>query len=178
MSLVPWSPWRELVDAYGFPRLFDEALWRERGRTAAFPVDVYETPDSVLVRAELPGVHPDDIRVQWTAGHLVISARRPEFQPEGATPVRVESVTGSFTRSFDLGIRIDADALRADYEDGVLTITAPKAADVRPREVPVSARRPEPDEEPGGRYGTGARRGGAPLYDGRGGRGRRPGASV
>ncbi len=140
MSMMPWSPFREMADLHRMNRWFDDVLWNERERRWSFPVDVYETGDDVIVRADLPGVRPEDIRVQWTAGHLVISARRERSQPEGATPVRTESMSGEFSRSFELGIPIDADGLRADSEDGVLTITAPKAADVRPREIPITRR--------------------------------------
>lgn len=144
MSMMPWSPFRELADMQRFGRLWDDA-WRERAHRDGFPVDVYETADDVIVRADLPGVRPDDIRVQWTAGHLVISARRDEARPEAATPVRMETFAGEFNRSFDLGIRVDAEGLHADYEDGVLTITAPKAADVRPRDIPIGrGTRPTP----------------------------------
>ena len=141
MSMMPWSPFREMADLHRLNRWFDDALWNERERRWSFPVDVYETADDVIVRADLPGVRAEDIRVQWTAGHLVITARREQSQPEGATPVRMETAFGEFTRSFELGIRVDADGLRADSEDGVLTITAPKAADVRPRDSPIGRRR-------------------------------------
>jgi HSP20 family protein len=168
MSLAPWSPFRDMADLARIGRWFDDAArWMEPVRSGArlgFPVDVFETADDVIVRADLPGVRQEDIRVQWSAGHLVIAARRADDRPEGATPVRTETLAGEFSRSFELGVAVDPDGLRAEYEDGVLTITAPKAADVKARTVPVGGR---------GRWRDGASTFDGPRYESRTGRGRR-----
>ena len=146
MSMLPWSPYREAADWPRWNRFLDDVFWREpwrEGRREArmgFPVDVFESNDDVLVRADLPGVRHGDIQVQWTAGHLVISARREAPGPQGATAVRQETFSGEFTRSFDLGIPVDADRVSAEYEDGVLAIRAPKAESVKPRSIPVRGR--------------------------------------
>ncbi len=137
MSLVHWDPLHEVSDLQrSVNRLFDTA--RLDGAPArGFPVDIYETDSEIVVLADLPGVRPEDVRVQFHGGQLSIRARR--LEPDIPSPVwlRQERADGEFLRTFTLGTPITASDVEADHADGVLTVRLPKSEEARPRQVPV-----------------------------------------
>ncbi len=141
MALIPMvDPLRDLaLLRRSMDQLFDDTLTRTEPSRLGFPVDLFETRDAIVVRAYLPGVKTDDVRVQLTAGQLVISAQRREASlPEDAVLVRMEMPTGEFVRSFDLNVPVDADDVAASFTDGVLEVRVAKAESVRPRMIPVT----------------------------------------
>lgn len=140
MALVRWDPFRELAGLQGaIAKLFDDNISYSRmpvgaANQIAFPVDIKETPDSVLIKAELPGMKKEDIKINFNENILTIQAERSkEEKEEGANYVRTERSYGSFSRSFTVDMPVKQAEARASYQEGVLEITLPKEK-VVPRE--------------------------------------------
>lgn len=107
------------------------------------PVNVEETPDSILVTAELPGVSPDDVEIQVEENVLTISGEKHEERREEDAERHMhiaERITGSFSRSFTLPRKVDVEGIDADFGDGVLKVSVPKAPETRARRIEVKAR--------------------------------------
>ena len=100
--------------------------------------DVSETEASFIVAIELPGIRRDDVDVAATHESLTIRGHRPDPGCEPACYVRLERGHGSFVRRFTFPSRLDVDAVQADFADGILTVTLPKAPEPRGRRVEVS----------------------------------------
>ena len=134
MNLMRWEPFRETEDflrnlsppMFGrWPQLLGEE------RTMKFEwtpvVDIKETETEYLVNAELPGVKKEDFKISLDEGVLTIEGeRRQEKEIKGETTHRVERFYGKFCRSFTLPEYADANAIRADYTHGVLSVHVPK----------------------------------------------------
>jgi HSP20 family protein len=135
------SPWRDFGRMQAeVERLFD----RSRGRlndsyAPGFPaVNLWTSEDSVVLTAELPGVDPDKIDIAVVDDTVTISGSRTvEDAPEGAVIHHRERGYGEFARSFRLPFRIDSSGVDARYANGILEVKLPKAAEDRPRKVPV-----------------------------------------
>jgi HSP20 family protein len=145
MTLIRWSPnvGRELTPFRDeFDRLFDNFLTRSslRGDVATFapPVDIEETPEEFVVRADLPGISQKDVKVSLMADNLTIRAERKlETEKHSGNMHRQERVYGTFERTFSLGAPVRNDKVRASYRDGVLEVHVPKAEEARLREIEV-----------------------------------------
>ena len=131
-ELIPFSQGRfSLYDPFS---VFDDwfVRGREGGRFSSFRTDIREEGDCYILEADLPGCSRDDVEVTVEDDRLTISARRSE--ESGAEDdrgyLRRERISGSFSRSFDLSA-VDADAIHAAYNDGVLTLTLPKKEERR-----------------------------------------------
>ena len=147
MELVRWEPFN------GFDRiqsrindLFDETLGRARAYSAATnpvwvpPVDILESRDSYLIRAELPGMKKEDFNLEVKEGSLTLSGERKFEEPaNGVEYHRVERVAGRFLRSFSLPQTVKADEIKATYRDGILEIHVPKAEEAKPRQITINA---------------------------------------
>jgi HSP20 family molecular chaperone IbpA len=101
------------------------------------PVDIYETPESLVVIADMPGIDPAHLEVRVDQNILTLRGQTQEQMP-GDLRYR-EYTLVSFFRQFELGEQIDQDSIRADLKHGVLTLTLPKAAKAQPRAIPVNA---------------------------------------
>jgi HSP20 family molecular chaperone IbpA len=101
------------------------------------PVDIYETPESLVVIADMPGIDPAHLEVRVDQNILTLRGQTQEQMP-GDLRYR-EYTLASFFRQFELGEQIDQDSIRADLKQGVLTLTLPKAAKAQPRAIPVNA---------------------------------------
>lgn len=107
------------------------------------PVNVAETADSILVTTELPGVSPDDVEIQVEENVLTIRGEKHEEREEKDTERHMhisERITGSFSRSFTLPRKVDVEGIDADFGDGVLKVSVPKAPETRARRIEVKAR--------------------------------------
>jgi HSP20 family protein len=147
MSLMSWDPYREAMALReGVNRFFEEALGRSVERpvemttsTWPVPVDIYETKDEIVVRAEAAGIDPKDVKVALTGDQLTLSGKREhENKVEGRSYARVERRYGSFVRSFTLNVSVVTEQVSASYKDGILEIHLPKAEEVKPREIQVN----------------------------------------
>lgn len=100
-------------------------------------VDILETPEDLLVVADLPGAAAGDIDVNFENGVLTIHARVAERQSEGARYLLREYGIGDFYRTFEVSESVDVQRLSASYQDGVLTLRLPKVEAAKPRKVPI-----------------------------------------
>jgi HSP20 family molecular chaperone IbpA len=103
------------------------------------PVDIYETPEELVVTADMPGVSRENVDIQLDGDSLTIEGRvRPEDY-EGLKPAQVEYGVGGFYRRFSVGEAIDREGIKAQLTRGVLTLRLPKAAHARQRRIEVQA---------------------------------------
>jgi len=146
VSLRTWDPYRDFTALReNINRLFEDS-WRSGDRppemaasTWPVPVDIYETSDAIVVRAEVPGINPKDVKISLTGDQLVIGGRREqEAKSEGRNYVRTERRFGSFIRSFTVNVPVKGDQIKANYKDGLLEVTLPKADEVKPREIEIT----------------------------------------
>jgi len=143
-SLPTWSTgFRELDDARrDMERLFDAlSTYSSTGSAGVYPpIEVSEDADAVFVRAELPGIKTDDLDITMENDTLTIAGeRKPEADDDSVSFHRREREWGAFRRSFSLQRRVDAEKVQARYIDGILTVTLPKAAEARPKQISVQA---------------------------------------
>jgi HSP20 family protein len=158
MALIPWKHRREesggqLSPASGFrsemDRLFDSffgdvpAVWGPREWSTSWQpaIDVEETDKQVLVRAEIPGVKPDDLDVSIQHGSLVVSGEKKESEErkEGGYLYQ-ERRYGSFRREVSLPSAVDEQNVKAEYKDGVLHVTLEKSQEALPKKIQVTAK--------------------------------------
>ena len=135
MKLVRWDPFGEMRNLSRV--FFDEPTVRESWLPA---VDVFETEDNLTIRAELPGVKTEDIKVEVDNGVLTIEGeRKREEKLEKDNAYRLERVYGRFTRRFSLPKSVDGSNVAATYKDGILELKLPKAEEAKPRKVQIKA---------------------------------------
>ena len=134
-----WDPFTEIA------RLQDEMTRHfapSERRSAGFlpPVDIYEEKDAILVKAELPGVKPEEVQLHVENSVLTLTGER-KFEKEEKNEGwhRVERSYGTFTRSFALPNNVAGDQVAAEMTDGVLTVKIPKKADVQPKRIEVKS---------------------------------------
>jgi HSP20 family protein len=108
------------------------------GRPSGFPLDVRETPDDFVVTASLPGVRPEDIQITVHGDSVTISGevKGEQEKDEGNWHIR-ERRYGMFRRSLTLGTPIDPEKAQSRFENGVLTLTLPKAEQAKPKQIKV-----------------------------------------
>ena len=144
MSLIRWEPFGNLDDVFGRTRsLWPRWALEENGgqRVEWRPTaDISETDGEYLIRAELPAVKKEDVKVTIDDGVITIHGERKQDKEDKTEKFhRLESFRGSFTRSFSLPENVSAEAVRCDTRDGVLTVRIPKAKPAvrQPRQIPV-----------------------------------------
>lgn len=146
MNVIRFNPFAEVTGLRDqINRLFDEAAQpRPEGgaplnatRHWAPPVDVLENENELVLRLDLPGVSMSEIDVQLTGETLSIRGERRFERREGEGALHMERPYGAFHRAFNLSVPVQTDAVRADYKDGVLTITLPKQEAVKPRKIQI-----------------------------------------
>ena len=143
MTLVRWSPVRDVLAVRDeMSRLLEDAFGRGYGSDGLVAwqpvVDIEEQPDKYAVRAELPGLKPEDIKITLRENQLVIRGeKRREEERKDSTYHRVERVYGQFERAFNLSHAVQSDKIEATYRDGVLEVSIPKAEEAKPREIQV-----------------------------------------
>ena len=151
MAIVRWDPFRDVMTLQDrMNRLFDQALSRtrtddEEGLTTSTwspAVDIFETPDSIVMKAELPGVRRENIDIQVRENTLTLKGER-KFEREEVKDenyLRMERSYGTFQRAFSLPAVIQQDKIKAVFKDGVLEVTLPKAEEVKPKQVKVEVK--------------------------------------
>jgi HSP20 family protein len=142
-SISRWTP-SPALGREPFYRLFETLFNQDQGeeittRTWTPPVDVHETNDAFVVTAELPGMSREDIEITLENNILRLSGERKFERDEKKDNYhRIERSYGAFTRSFALPTQVDAERVQAEFKDGVLTITVPKAEQARPRKISIA----------------------------------------
>jgi HSP20 family protein len=146
-GIVRWDPFRDMVSLRdAMNRLFEESFvrpapWGATFEGAPLAVDVVETKDDVTVKASVPGIKPEDIDITIAGDLLTIKGEfKSEHKSEEANVVRQERRYGKFERALSLPTHIVADKARAEFENGVLTLTLPKAEDVKPKAIKVKTK--------------------------------------
>lgn len=128
-----------------FTRDFDRIVRRAFGTgfgpasTTALPMDTVRRDGELVLRFDVPGVDPEKIDVTVDRGVLTVSATREETRTEGESPVVRERLFGSFRRSVRLAENLDADAIEASNNDGVLEIRIPVREEAKPRKIEVGS---------------------------------------
>jgi HSP20 family protein len=113
---------------------------RRRNVARTYPAtNVWTNEEGAVVRAELPGVAPEDIDLAVVHDTLTLSGARTPDEPEGATYLRRERGHGDFTRTFQLPFPVQEDQVEASFDNGVLHITLPRAKEDRPKRIEVKA---------------------------------------
>lgn len=142
-NLTTWNPTANFFGP-ALARLFDEGLepWSREDRMStrpwAPPVDIKETPDALVLSAELPGIEKKDVTIGIEENVLTISGARNFSRDEKKEDFhRIERVYGSFSRSFTLPRNVKVDGAKAGFENGVLTVTIPKAEESKPRAIAI-----------------------------------------
>ena len=105
------------------------------------PVDVIETQEKILVRAEIPGMKQDDIQIEFENGLLTLKGERKlEKETQGVTYHRVERAYGNFIRSFTLPRTVDPERIGASYREGILEIEVPKKEEAKPKQIRIAVK--------------------------------------
>jgi HSP20 family protein len=102
-------------------------------------VDIYETENELVVKADLPDVNPQDLDIRVENNILTIRGERKfENKVNEENYLRVERAYGAFSRSFSLANSVKSEAIKADYYDGVLTLSIPKREEAKPKQIKVN----------------------------------------
>jgi HSP20 family protein len=155
MAIVRWNPTRELAT---FPtnilnmqreinRMFDDFFRSDRDEPVLFesdwkPVaDITEEGNTYVAKVELPGVSKDDVKITMQDNVLTVRGeKKAERKSKEANMHRVERYYGSFQRSFALPATVKNDKIEAEYKDGILTVTMPKAEEAKPKQIEVKVK--------------------------------------
>lgn len=159
MTLIKWNPlhdvsaWNPVTDFASefvnmqreidrmFDRFRDGIVVDNEASTWLPAVDIIENATDYLVRAELPGIDKKDVRITVQNDVLTVRGeKKQESEKKGENHHRVERSYGVFQRSFTLSSSIMSDRIEASYDNGVLTITLPKAEEAKPKEIEVKVK--------------------------------------
>lgn len=149
MSIVRWEPLRDFMTLReAMDKLFEESFVGPRRREwlaateATLALDMYETSDSTVVKTSVPGMSPDDIDITISGNTLTISGEtKQEEEVKEENYIRRERRCGSFSRSVILPEGLEADNAEAAFEEGVLTLTIPKAPEAKPKVIKIKGKR-------------------------------------
>lgn len=141
-AIIRWNPIREMVAMQNaMDRLFEDVWNGVRPAVTAgenaLALDVYEGDTAYTVYTALPGLAPEDIRVNFQDGVLTISGEIERKEEDKSRGLLLERTYGKFSRSVRLGQEVDSEKIEAEYENGVLKLTLPKAEKALPKQIPV-----------------------------------------
>ena len=131
-SIIHWSPMRE------FDRFFDEDMW---ARGFAPAVDVRQDKDNVIADFQLPAIDPANVNITIENDVLTVSgASEEKHEVRREVYYRKEISRGEFSRSIILPMKVEGDKAEAAYDKGILTITIPKAEEVKPKRIAIKVK--------------------------------------
>src|SRR5258707_10148409 len=142
-TLDRWEPFRGTSPDTQLNRLFNDFFGRatqdQNLTTWAPAVDIYESEHELVVKADLPDVKPEELDIRVENNILTIRGERKfEKKVDEKNYLRVERSYGSFSRRFALANTVNSEAIKADYKDGVLTLTIPKREEAKPKQIKVN----------------------------------------
>ncbi len=145
MAIVRRDPFRELsLLRSQMDRIFEDLVGRgereEWGKVSWFPpVDIYETEAEIVLKAEVPGVDQEDIKIKVEDDTLILKGEKRVEKKETKSEnfLRAERAYGSFQRSFTLPQTVDKEGIKANLKKGVLTLILPKKEEVKPRQISI-----------------------------------------
>lgn len=149
MALLKWDPFKDLLTIQErMNRLFDETISKARGTGEEMgrsgwhpPVDIYETDEQIILKAELPGIKKKDIEIEINDDILVLKGEsRFEKNVQEENYHRMERSYGPFQRIFTLPYIVDKGSINAKYNQGVLEITLQKLREEKPKHIKVEAK--------------------------------------
>jgi HSP20 family protein len=145
MSITRWDPFQNLATLQDqVNRLFESPLAGRRAESSnltawAPAVDIYETENELVIKADLPDINEKDLDVRLENNMLTIRGERKfEQKVKEDNYLRIERTYGSFSRSFSLPTTVNTESIHAEYKNGVLTVQLPKRAESKPRQVKVN----------------------------------------
>lgn len=148
MTVIRWNPWRDVMTLReAMDQLYEGSLvrperrWLEGAgeRRSRLPLDAYTTPEEIVIIAPLPGLTPEEVDIVLEGDTLTI---RGELRPplENVEYLFQERPFGAFSRTLTLNVPIDAEKAEAVFENGVLTLTLPKAEETKPKTIKVKGK--------------------------------------
>jgi HSP20 family protein len=148
MAVIRWNPWRDTMTLReATDRLLEDSFVRPRRswgegtqeRPFQLPLDVYMTPEEIVIIASLPGLTPDEVDISIDGDTLTI---RGELRAplENVEYLFQERSTGAFARRLTLNVPVEANKAEAVFERGVLTLTLPKAEETKPKVIKVKSK--------------------------------------
>ena len=151
VGLVRFDPFRDLASLQDrIDRLFEDSFGRLRGPATSEAlegslwspaVDIVETDNEIVLRADLPGVEPKDVDIQVQNGTLTLKGERKfESDVKEDNFRRIERVYGSFARSFALPQAVDPESVAAEYRNGVLEVKLPKRPEAKAKQIKVAVK--------------------------------------
>jgi HSP20 family protein len=147
-TIARWEPFRGVTALQDqINRLFNDTFERtgEQSNLSAWApaVDIYETEHELVVKADIPDVDPKDLDIR-VENHLLTIRGERKFEKKVSEEnyLRVERSFGSFARSFTLANTVNTDAIKAEYQNGVLTLSIPKREEAKPKQIKVSVNAP------------------------------------
>jgi HSP20 family protein len=147
MSLTQWDPFRELLSLQErMNRLFDQTFSRSRSQAGEFDggtwspaVDLYESQDNLILKAELPGVEQGEIELRVDSNRISLRGERRLKEAVNQEHFhRMERAFGPFSRSFTLPTPVDAENVKAEFKNGILMVVLPKRVDKDSKHIPIS----------------------------------------
>jgi HSP20 family protein len=145
MAVIRFNPWRDAMSLReATNQLLEDSFVRPRpgwsqstaGQPYQLPLDVYTTPEEIVVLASLPGLAPDEVDISVDDNVLTIIAN-VQAPLENVDYVFQERPYGTFARKLTLNVPVEADKAEATFENGVLTLTLPKAEEIKPKVIKV-----------------------------------------
>lgn len=146
-NLMRREPFREMMSLRdAMDRLFSESFTRGFGEFGTMggmvPMDVYDKEDNIVVEADLPGVKPENLDVSVSGNILTLKARsQAEREVKGMNYHMQERRQGMFYRSIPLPASVNTDKAKAEFENGILTLTLPKAEEAKAKTIPIKAKK-------------------------------------
>jgi HSP20 family protein len=144
-TITRWDPFRDVSSFRDqMNRLFEDTFSRGRASDSALTpwapaVDIYETENELVIRADLPDIEEKDLDIRIENNMLTLRGERKFEQTVSEDNyLRVERSYGAFSRSFSLPNTVNAEAIQAEYRNGVLTVRMPKREESKPRQIKVS----------------------------------------
>jgi HSP20 family protein len=149
MAVIRWNPWRDTMTLReATDRLLEDSFVRPRRqwgegtqeRPFNLPLDVYTTADEIVITASLPGLTPDEVDISIDGDVLTIRGEMRGPLENVDYLFQERACTGTFARKLTLNVPVQADKAEAVFEHGVLTLTLPKAEEVKPRAIKVKSK--------------------------------------
>lgn len=149
MAITRWDPFRDLISLRDrMNKLFEDSISRSHAFDQDFSagawrptVDIYETPDKIILKADLPGISLDDIELKIENNTLTIRGeRRMDKETKQEDYHRIERAYGSFSRSFTLPNTVDVDKVKAEHKNGILEVILPKKEETKPKKIKIEVK--------------------------------------
>ena len=147
MTMIRWDPFREIMSLRNaMDRLFEDSfvhptrVWPELGG-GQLAIDMYQTDDDVVVKASLPGLKPEEVDISVTGDTLTIRGEhKEEKEVKQEDYLYKERRYGVYNRSVTMPVQVKAEKAEAVFDNGILTLTLPKAEETKPKQIKVKAK--------------------------------------